>query len=1000
MAYRLGIDLGATSVAAAVTVDGAPAEVIMLGPLQPQLSSTLYVTDDGSVLVGADAVARAAADPARAVTDPLQRLAADLPAFDDGTDHVAAESGVAALLGAIVRSASAAHGGPPTGCVLSHPVGWDDYQRSCLERAAAEAGLPGCVLVADLEAAARCVTARADPGAGAKFLIMDLGGGSCAVGVAERGAERVELLDSEHSDHPSGADFDEAVFRLVGGNLGDQGRELTKDDPAARARAIEVRQACRAAKEILSTASEASVTVGMPGLSKTVRIGRVEFESLVRPGLRDALGLANRLLSRIGVPAKELIGVALVGGASRMPVVTELVRREWDLPVVIGPTPELDAALGLVSDRPAAGSPTASAPVETAAAPAVTEDAIEGAAPGGPAPDGPAPVGVSPVGASPVGAGTVALVETEAPFERKAPLESSPVETAAPVDDELPATDIDEISPTAETSPLAVPVTIAEQATLPEPTPAPEPMSAPEPIPPSAEYVPSAEPVPPPQTATAPGPPAAAYSTEQPMPEHLIFDYFAAAATEPLPAVPTGSAVATSPRSPQAAASMPNPPQRPAGPPGAGQRPGPPGQRPLPPGQRPGPATQAYGAGGRGPGGPGGYPPQSGGDGGPLGSRRNLILAIVGAVVLIGAAVAIGFWLARPDTTAAPPGGQITAPPATGTPSTTPATPSSPATPLSASPSAGGSGSATPSGGASSPASAALPAGPPLGQNLIVVPMRTDEDEDSRPLYLVDSNGGTPQALPGSDGRLSNPMLQKDRTSIIFLEDGALHVMASDGNQERDLADREPAGCDDVAGASWSQADPTTMVISCRISKNNIRLLVVNTSGRLIRRLDAGEKRIDDVTISPDGQTVLYWASDSTVGDGGSLYTLPLVGTGSPKKITSGAKGLDGDPTWSPDGSQIAFRRLVGGVGGNADVYVMSADGSGQRAVAETKAADIKPVWSPDGKNLLIVSNRKSAFGSAGKTWDLWTTRVSDGEVLDNLKLKADEITTPTWTYR
>jgi WD40 repeat protein len=279
--------------------------------------------------------------------------------------------------------------------------------------------------------------------------------------------------------------------------------------------------------------------------------------------------------------------------------------------------------------------------------------------------------------------------------------------------------------------------------------------------------------------------------------------------------------------------------------------------------------------------------------------------------------------------------------------------------------------------------------------------MRTDDDdEDARPIYLLDAGGGEPQPLPGPDGKLSNPMLQKDRTSIIFLDGGVLHVMASDGNGERDLADREPAGCENVAGASWSPADPTTMVISCRLSKNNYRLLVVDTNGRLIRRLDAGEKRIDDVTISPDGQTVLYWGSDSTDGDGGSLFTLPLVGTGAPKKITSGAKGLDGDPSWSPDGSQIAFRRLVGGADGNADVYVMNADGSGQRAVADTEAADIKPIWSPDGKNLLIISNRKSAFGSAGKTWDLWQTRVSDGEVLDNFDLEADELTTPTWTYR
>jgi hypothetical protein len=478
------------------------------------------------------------------------------------------------------------------------------------------------------------------------------------------------------------------------------------------------------------------------------------------------------------------------------------------------------------------------------------------------------------------------------------------------------------------------------------------------------------------------------------MREHVT-DFFVAFGIGPIPVGPQGSALLVSP---QVVASAP--PQPPTGPyqqgqrpPGPGQRPGPPGQRPGPPG-RSGPPIPPYGPGGRGPGGPGGYPPQSGGDGGPFGSRRNLILAIVGGVVLVAAAIGIGFWLARPDTTATPPPvGQVSAPPASATtapPSVAPSTPSGSSSP-SSSPSSGGSA-----------APAALPAGPPIAPNLILVPMRTDDDdEDARPLYLVDASGdGAPVALPGPDGKLANPMLQRDRTSVVFLEDRTLQVMASDGNGDRDLADREPAGCDDVAGASWSQADPSIMVIACRLGKNNFRMLVINTDGRLIRRLDAGSKRFDDVTISPDGQTVLYWASESSSGDGGSLYTLPLVGTGAPKKITSGAKGLDGDPSWSPDGSQIAFRRLVGGVGGNADVYVMNADGSGQRAVAETKASDVKPVWSPDGKNLVIVSNRKSAFGNAGKTWDLWLTRVSDGEVLSNFKLEADEITTPTWTYR
>ena len=95
--------------------------------------------------------------------------------------------------------------------------------------------------------------------------------------------------------------------------------------------------------------------------------------------------------------------------------------------------------------------------------------------------------------------------------------------------------------------------------------------------------------------------------------------------------------------------------------------------------------------------------------------------------------------------------------------------------------------------------------------------------------------------------------------------------------------------------------------------------------------------------------------------DGGALYTLPIIGTGEPKQLTNSADGVDADPAWSPDGTQIAFRRRVPKAAeGNEDIFVMNADGSGARAVASTPAADFKPIWSPDNKNLLIISNRKS----------------------------------------
>ena len=541
-------------------------------------------------------------------------------------------------------------------------------------------------------------------------------------------------------------------------------------------------------------------------------------------------------------------------------------------------------------------------------------------------------------------------------------------------------------------------------------------------------------PVPNPQ---APGP-----IPEETMPDHLIFDYFTsaeseAAATTPGPAAyaaapspplppwaqasapvsaPGSGAAGSSPTPPAYGAQMasgsypqgPRPPGSPPPRPGSAPSPGqyPPGQYPpgqYPPGPRgpgspgfpPGPPTQQqYGA--RGPGGPGGYPPGPGGEGsGPFGSRGKLILIIAGAVVLVGAAVVAGVLISRsgqPSSTASPsvffptPSSQ----PASVTPSANPSvTPSG-----SASASAGASAS---SGPTSSPAQK-LPSAAAIPQSEVIVPMRFDSGPD-RPLYLVDTEGKIKQVeLPTPDGGNSNPIMQASRNTIIYANSGVLRVMASDGSGDRKLFNRDPAGCDNVAHASWSLTDPNVILLNCQFSKGKFGLLVVGLDGRLIRRLDAGKKVVGDAGISPDGQTVLYWASDNPGQDGGALYTLPIIGTGEPKPLTNSAAGVDADPAWSPDGTQIAFRRRL--PSGNQDVFVMNADGTGLRPVATTPAADFKPVWSPDGKNLLIISNRKSAFGGPGSTFDLWLTRVTDGEVLTNLDLKARQITRPFWTLR
>jgi hypothetical protein len=369
----------------------------------------------------------------------------------------------------------------------------------------------------------------------------------------------------------------------------------------------------------------------------------------------------------------------------------------------------------------------------------------------------------------------------------------------------------------------------------------------------------------------------------------------------------------------------------------------------------------------------------------PSGSPGKLILIIAAALVLAGAAVGVGFRISggtEPSSTTASPGVLSPVSPAGQSPT----------------PSATATSSERPS---SSPAQN-LPSATAIPQSVVIVPMRFGSGSD-RPLYLVDSERKIKQTkLPIPEGGNSNPIMQASRDTIIYANAGKLRVMASDGSGDRQLFNAAPADCDNVGHASWSLTDPNALLITCQFSRNKFGLLVVGLDGKLIRRLDAEENIIGDAGISPDGQTVLYWASDNPDLNGGAIHTLPISGTGSPKRLTNSAAGVDADPAWSPDGTQIAFRRRVPDPAGgtNEDVFVMNADGSGAKAVAATPAADFKPIWSPDGKNLLIISNRTSAEGDPGRTFDLWLTRASDGEVLTNLDLQARQITRPFWTHR
>jgi Tol biopolymer transport system component len=84
-----------------------------------------------------------------------------------------------------------------------------------------------------------------------------------------------------------------------------------------------------------------------------------------------------------------------------------------------------------------------------------------------------------------------------------------------------------------------------------------------------------------------------------------------------------------------------------------------------------------------------------------------------------------------------------------------------------------------------------------------------------------------------------------------------------------------------------------------------------------------------------------------------AIHTVNPDGTGLLKISTNPSN--DGEPTWSPDGTRIAFTNFTGAT---PEIAVMNADGSNRVNLTNNSAVDMRPAWSPDGTRIAFVSNR------------------------------------------
>ncbi len=338
----LGIDFGTSNTAAMLRMpDGRTRPLLFDGaPLMP---TAVYLTPDGQMLVGRDAERHSRMDPSRFEPNPKRRV-------DDGVVLLGeAELPVPQVFAAVLRQVGAeAHrqlGAAPEQVRLTHPARWGEQRRRVLSEAARLAGLPAPQLIVEPVAAASYFTAvlRSAVPVGRCLAIYDLGGGTFDATVVRRTPGGFAVLAEEGLPDVGGLDFDHAVVEYLGRTYArshpDQWASLVNPiDATQRRNRRMLYDDVRAAKEMLSRTPSADIA--LPGMEVEAHLTREEFETLVRPYLERTVACLNRCVAATGIPARDLVGIFLVGGSSRIPLAAHLIHTELQVPPTTLEQPE------------------------------------------------------------------------------------------------------------------------------------------------------------------------------------------------------------------------------------------------------------------------------------------------------------------------------------------------------------------------------------------------------------------------------------------------------------------------------------------------------------------------------------------------------------------------------------------------------------------------------------------------------------------------------------
>ncbi|ABL83860.1 MULTISPECIES: molecular chaperone DnaK [unclassified Nocardioides] len=325
MARAVGIDLGTTNSVVAVLEGGEPT-VIANAEGARTTPSVVAFAKSGEVLVGEVAKRQAVTNVDRTIRSVKRHMGTDWLTKIDDKDFTPQQIS-AFVLQKLKRDAEAYLGEPVTDAVITVPAYFSDAQRQATKEAGEIAGLNVSRIVNEPTAAA--LAYGLDKGDDQTILVFDLGGGTFDVSLLEIGEGVVEVKATSGDNHLGGDDWDARIVDWMVKKFKDNNGVDLAADKIAKQR---LQEAAEKAKIELSSSSETTIhlpyiTHGESGpLHFEEKLTRSEFQRLTTDLLDRTKGPFQSVLKDGGVAIKDIDHVVLVGGSTRMPAVTEVVK--------------------------------------------------------------------------------------------------------------------------------------------------------------------------------------------------------------------------------------------------------------------------------------------------------------------------------------------------------------------------------------------------------------------------------------------------------------------------------------------------------------------------------------------------------------------------------------------------------------------------------------------------------------------------------------------------